>query len=86
MNRDDILRMAREAGIRNDCDGIWCEADQLERFANLVAAAEREKLKEPIRIRIMSAALDCADEGDTESYNTVKVMCSDVLEMLNEPR
>lgn len=29
MNRDDILRMAREAGIRNDCDGIWCEADQL---------------------------------------------------------
>lgn len=87
MNRDDIIRMAQECyliGVRPHLDGIYQES--LERFANLVAAAEREKLKEPIRIRIMSAALDCADEGDTESYNTVKVMCSDVLEMLNEPR
>jgi hypothetical protein len=42
MNRDNIISMAREAGIKNDCDGIWCEADQLERFAALVAAAERE--------------------------------------------
>jgi hypothetical protein len=38
----DIIRMAREAGIKNDCDGVWCTADQLERFASLVAAAERE--------------------------------------------
>ncbi len=42
MTRDDIIRMAREAGINNDCDGIWCEADQLERFAALVASAERD--------------------------------------------
>jgi hypothetical protein len=38
MNRDDIIRMAREAG----CDIAW--ADSLERFAALVAAAERERL------------------------------------------
>jgi len=36
MTRDDIIRMAREAG----CDIAW--ADSLERFAALVAAAERE--------------------------------------------
>ena len=42
MTKDDIIRMAREAGIKNDCDGIWCNADQLRRFANLAAAAERE--------------------------------------------
>ena len=36
MNREEILRMAREAGIKNDCDGIWCNADQLEHFARLV--------------------------------------------------
>jgi len=42
MTKDDITRMAREAGIRNDCDGIWCDADQLKRFAALVAADERE--------------------------------------------
>ena len=42
MTNEDIIRMAREAGIKNDCDGIWCNADQLERFAKLVAEAERE--------------------------------------------
>ena len=42
MNHDDIIKLAREAGIKNDCDGVWCTADQLECFAALVAAAERE--------------------------------------------
>jgi len=44
----DIIKLAREAGIKNDCDGIWCEADQLRRFAELVAAplkAENEALR-----------------------------------------
>lgn len=36
MTRDDIIRMAREAR----CDIAW--ANSLERFAALVAAAERE--------------------------------------------
>jgi len=40
----DIVRIARDAGINNDCDGIWCNADQLTRFAELVAAAEREAI------------------------------------------
>jgi len=43
MTRNEIDRMARKAGIKNDCDGIWCNADQLVRFANLVAEAKREK-------------------------------------------
>jgi hypothetical protein len=40
MNRDDIIRMAQEAEAWSlvDHDGITA----LERFANLVAAAERE--------------------------------------------
>lgn len=38
MTKDDITRMAREAGIKNDCDGIWCDADQLIAFAALVLA------------------------------------------------
>ena len=52
MNRDDIIRMAREAGFVNVRGGLkdngelsdyWdCWPGQLERFANLVAAAERE--------------------------------------------
>jgi len=40
MTRDDIIRMAREAGIsQSHAEGM---TDFLERFAALVAAAERE--------------------------------------------
>ena len=45
MNREDIIRMAREAELCDadgrDSDSIVI-ASHLERFANLVAAAERE--------------------------------------------
>ena len=44
MNRDDIIRMAVECQLVTTAnrDGIYMEA--LERFANLVTAAEREKV------------------------------------------
>ena len=44
MNRDDIIRMAREAGWQEDMFGIgiW-DSKELNVFANLVAAAEREE-------------------------------------------
>jgi hypothetical protein len=41
MTKDDIIRMAREAGFA-DSEGVVHAAYQLERFAALVAAAERE--------------------------------------------
>jgi len=37
MNREDIIRMAREAGVLSGYD-----SELFQRFANLVAAAERE--------------------------------------------
>ena len=41
MTRDDIIRMAREAG--DDVDHtLPSDLDFLERFASIVAAAERE--------------------------------------------
>jgi hypothetical protein len=44
MNREDIIRMAEEAsgGRQPDGWGVMLDHEQLERFANLVAAAERE--------------------------------------------
>ena len=39
MTREDIIRMAREAGLDPD---LWNYTDAFERFASLVAAAERE--------------------------------------------
>jgi hypothetical protein len=39
MNKEEIIRMAREAGLDPD---LWNYTDAFERFAALVAAAERE--------------------------------------------
>lgn len=43
LNRDDIIRMAKEAGYMKDGFGfgIW-DSQEFNEFANLVAAAERE--------------------------------------------
>jgi hypothetical protein len=40
MNHDDIIRMAREAGLDPD---LWNYTDAFERYAYLVAAHEREE-------------------------------------------
>lgn len=44
MTRDDVIRMAREAGWQEDMFGIgiW-DSKELNVFANLVAAHEREE-------------------------------------------
>jgi hypothetical protein len=46
LTRDDIIRMARESGFEVDSDDVWITdgfwVEELERFAKLVAAAERE--------------------------------------------
>ena len=39
MNREDIIKLAREIG-----DDWWLDDIDLERFATLVAAAERERI------------------------------------------
>ena len=46
MTRDDVIRMARDAGFPHMLDGTICGVAPkvLEEFANLVAAAERERL------------------------------------------
>ena len=46
MNREDIIRMAREAGFdpHDMSDDFTCNLEDIEHFAALVAAAERNKL------------------------------------------
>lgn len=44
MTRDDIIRMARKSGAGIGSSGRWLVTqDELERFAALVATAEREE-------------------------------------------
>ena len=47
-DRDEIIRMARDTGCLNVADygrkSYEFQSEELERFANLVAAAERERI------------------------------------------
>jgi hypothetical protein len=42
MNKDDIIKLAQEAGFGGFLEPNWDLREELERFADLVAAAERE--------------------------------------------
>jgi hypothetical protein len=42
MNRDDIIRLAEEAGVHEGGAANWVNGNRWEQFAALVAAAERE--------------------------------------------
>jgi hypothetical protein len=42
MNREDVIRMAEHAGFGMPVQVFQFRAEELERFARLVAAAERE--------------------------------------------
>jgi hypothetical protein len=62
MTRDDIIRMARECqliGMRPHLDGIYEEA--LDRFAALVAAAEREACAKACDGWMHANGNDCAE-------------------------
>ena len=51
MNRDDIIRMAEKAGcgwIRNGTGPALFGEEQIAKFANLIAAYEREKCLEEV--------------------------------------
>jgi hypothetical protein len=63
LTKDDIIRMAREAGMLRSGDG-WTEPHrwgvaEIERFANLAIAHEREK---SLRLWMLLDDVDTADD------------------------
>jgi hypothetical protein len=63
MNREDIIRMAREAGLHIATDVNWMPIiglEYAEKFAALVASAEREKLEG--QIQTLSAMYELASK------------------------
>jgi len=69
MTRDDIIRMAREAGgyraAPTDKALLLLSESHLERFANLVAAAEREE-----------CAKVCEEWG---AFNKIAAECAEAI-------
>jgi hypothetical protein len=68
MTIDDIIRMALKCGasIKTDCEGngIYGDGINVEQFANLVAAAEREACAE-----VCNAISTCARKDLKAKYN-----------------
>jgi len=75
MTSDDIVRMAREAGL---CDGDGRDSDSivitdhLERFATLVAAAERENLKHELSTLEKWKGMALAKDGDGRTVQEIQ--------------
>jgi len=69
MNREDIIRMAREVGIEFDPRWGTCYTGnvQLERFAALVAAHERE---------VCAKVAD--EQAQDEPYGHAKFRCGNI--------
>ena len=72
MNREEILRMAREAGIKNYSHGIWCNADQLERFAKLITVHLLPSMtwQEGYEAGVVAEREACAKIADGQLLNT----------------
>jgi hypothetical protein len=60
MTHEEIIKLARKAGIAKHGLGWTCWEGQLERFASLVAAAERERICKAIK----EEDDYCVTEGD----------------------
>lgn len=77
MTRDDIIRMARDAGFEANASlgeiyiGGWLP-DLLQRFANLVAAAERLAVKKDIEEEM-------TDELDDQAYHLCMELIAKIL-------
>jgi hypothetical protein len=82
MSRDDIIRMAREAGWP-EWDIVGCEIE-LERFAALVAAAEREECAS--LCDAIAFAAECnetvCDESKLEFYSSRHLAADDCADLI----
>ena len=69
MTKDDIIRMAREARLEG-------YPDELERFANLVAAAEREACA---KVCDELSAPDSCSGSESSLWDVATLECGDAI-------
>ena len=84
MNREDIIRMAQECqliGMRPHLDGIYQES--LERFAALVAAAERESW--PAEMEAMERQVNILTDALAQAVAAEREACAKWLDERDAP-
>jgi hypothetical protein len=83
MTREDVIRMAREAGLASTSSKPWSEADAaryfessaaLHRFAAFVAAGEREACAEIAEETAVLYGLDNPDDYDKGCMDCAKAI------------
>ena len=74
MTREDIIRMARETGLMVETSDGWdvWQPDNLEQFAAIVAAAEREKLKHELLTLEKWKGMALAKDGDGRTVQEIE--------------
>lgn len=72
MNREEIIRMARESGISKPWDQEPVKWETLERFAALVAAAEREHIAKEFK-NILKVAEERGAIAEREECASIEV-------------
>ena len=82
MTRDDIIRMAREAGIDAWWDsGNECREDlqaHLEHFSGLIAAAEREKCERALN-ELRGSVSMFATSKEARAHNNAVTCCVEAI-------
>lgn len=83
MDRNDIIRMARKAGIAHHGLGWTCWEGQLENFAELVVAAERERIKaaNAPEIEAVNAHIKALEDAVAAEREQFAAECIDLVAM-----
>jgi hypothetical protein len=91
LSRDDILRMAREAGFETKRDMVFVDACEitptLARFAALIAAAEREAISDEYAARLqgdLENGVRWLNEKAASEFNKKYPQLAGFNEWLNE--
>ena len=85
MTRDDIIRMAKEAGLTLSSLCRWSAySNDLERFAALVAAAEREACAKICDETRYTGYVPAEDGGARQYYDAAAEDCAEQIRARNE--
>jgi hypothetical protein len=74
---DKTIDMAREAGIKYDLDGVWCDVDQLKAFEALIRANERAA-----PVQEVSWGVDWGKAGDKSCAMIIKRLPDGKIEVV----
>lgn len=72
MTRDDIISMAREAGAHEKHLVMYMDFDDLERFASLVASAERKACEKVCLDKAFEIRLYCNETHVIECASAIR--------------